>query len=636
MRNNPNHTTFRRSLCTPFPPPDSHPYTGSLHFPNRSPQRFEPIQGHRLLTTHDGLTANSLGYQPVYTLALPQLFYLPPPPSTHSTPSIFPLNFHFPPEICDTWTELPQSLTPRQIYTDGSFRPSTGNLASSYIVSTTNDHLPWRERDICVHTITAQHQHHSNPYDAELLAATAVAHLPGTAAIEIITDCESLCTAAQASQKSFFLTHLLTDQPMAHMIDTKRNGTSKGILQQALHPHLPRLKFTHQKSHTERSTPNPLTWTVHQMGNYLADRAAAQDWDNITPHVHSITVCATQALPDFLVGGPHGPLPFTIIPNNSTEYCLPSCSSSTTTANRRAQMASAYLGKRTILLIDYSWQVTHSAIKHAFPKPSSTPLFATKLHFNKLHNAAKEAQYHNLPPPGCPFLTCSQTDSISHLLQSCTGSPDSRIALIRIQTTRDLYDKATSLQANTPHQASILLELTNYLTLPNYATIRSLPQASATTWAGLFPLALFQHIADISLPRTLTHQDYCKAVRAFVEITLPNASLIWKAYCTHRHSPEGLACTPSACPTSQNSQSTYLSALTLHLATPATPSQPTSTQRFSQQSRITPFLQPPQPDSASRRKWTAPPDQHPIFQCLTPQEARQADRWRCRPSDIIS
>jgi hypothetical protein len=140
------------------------------------------------------------------------------------------------------------------------------------------------------------------------------AMLPGSRPTTIISDCEGLCHQLTNLKSSFFSTYLLDDQPESHKTSLPRDGSNSGILLQALYPHLPRLQILHQKSHVEKRKKNTSLWTYAEMGNFIADRAAAQDWDNIRPWVRSLNF-VTQPLPDLLRCKGGLPLPFTISPN---------------------------------------------------------------------------------------------------------------------------------------------------------------------------------------------------------------------------------------------------------------------------------------------------------------------------------
>jgi hypothetical protein len=100
--------------------------------------------------------------------------------------------------------------------------------------------------------ITANQIFNGSPYDGELIPITAVALLPTLRPLTIISDCKGLCDKVTTLKNTFFCSYLLEDQPESHKVSLPRDGSSAGILMQAIYPHLPRLALIHQEAHVEK------------------------------------------------------------------------------------------------------------------------------------------------------------------------------------------------------------------------------------------------------------------------------------------------------------------------------------------------------------------------------------------------
>jgi hypothetical protein len=483
-------------------------------------------------------------------LALPQTFHLPAESDPTLLPTVLPLTINTPTIVSQTWENSPSHT----IYTDGSWNPVTHTLRSSYVFSAQEDTIPWNHSDITAYVIEANNQINASAYDAEMIALTTAAHLTSSPT-NIVTDCHGLCTELNTQKATFFNTYLIDAQPECHKVSLPRDGSTVGILRQAISPDLPRINLTYQKSHPERTrTPNHL-WTRHQTGNYLADRAAAGDWDSIRPLVHSIQY-VTQPLEETIQCHGGLPPPFTILHWNSDQTQLfPFSSARQTLRSGRYNEVDKYLWTKEL---DYlHWELAAAATRKAFPPPSSYQLFATKIRFDKLHNATMTARFEKTAYPQCPFPNCPNTlDSLDHLFCSCRGCPNPQgpdFITTRQTTLASLQEAATSFKSTRPFTALALSILTEALTTPYHQLVHpyncTYDSPSALAWTGLFPTEFFTHYTDaLNIPTAA----WAQALATFVSITLPYCRMLWHSYCTYLHPKETVTTTASDAPISQN------------------------------------------------------------------------------------
>ena len=234
-----------------YPPPQPYDQPPFSHYCFNAPANYIhapslllPIEGPpraclRALTCYDGTNPAGVACLALNALTLPQILTAPNPRSPFYTPRVLPLHPQFPTRILDHWHQpnSPSPLqAPAQVYSDGSFSPTTERLSSSYIISDDST-LPWHERNIVAHVIHSNSQPYASSYDGELVPITAIALLPGDRPIQIITDCKSLCDEFSKLKSSFYHSNLRDPLAESHLVEMDRDGSETGILKQALYQH---------------------------------------------------------------------------------------------------------------------------------------------------------------------------------------------------------------------------------------------------------------------------------------------------------------------------------------------------------------------------------------------------------------
>jgi hypothetical protein len=445
-----------------------------------------PFCGTRFFIIGDPPNDDTLAYE---TIGIPQLLTTADYTQPHFKPQPFPIHSTLPQlglTAIQSYDPHTETLT---AFTDGSYNKSTNILTGSIVLGGKDPSTPWNQRDVTVITINAGIQPDGCSYDGEIIPVAALTLATPDLRMSIITDSKSLIDRANTLKQSYFYEHFHEHQPLAHETTLPREGKFAGMLTQALYSHLDRIAFTHQRSHIDK----PLSdYNINELGNHIADRAAAQDWAAILPLVRSLQyrVCELQEIFN-PVEGLH--LPFTINNDQSNQYTFAIGNSSTTIKHRRTQKLNTYLISKD--LDHHTWHIAGPLIH----KLSNHKLYYRRIAIRLCYNHTPTINYwrRRLDPESSPFncpYGCPNTeDSVTHLLCHCRGNPSS--------LTSDFQHIRKALCNEVNNQLS---QQSTMLSVPSYADRMFTPEPTLAYYPLTLPSILY---GAIPLPPIL-HNSY--------------------------------------------------------------------------------------------------------------------------------
>ena len=332
------------------------------------------------------------------------------------------------------------------------------------------------------------------------------------------------------------------NQPAAHTLHMHRDGTDFGVLKQALLSQSHSFSIHHQPAHVERTNTHPSTWSPHEMGNHLIDRAIAGDLSALERFTHEYHIYQHDLSAAYHTAT-ITPLFSLYSTTNDSHPALPLSDSRSTLLDRRLHILNEKIHSRELTRVygpqdwvTYSWSLAGQAINKLYHHLTSPVLytFSFKLLWSSHRNAAymqkitQSSTDNNTisPPAPCPFSCCTCSDSFTHTLFACPG-PDDIFGLLRLDVALQLTNKSSTLP---PRLAAALLHLTSLITTPRPSTSTS----DSRFWAGL----LHTDTLDFLLTHPvfgLSPEELTSLIFHFTYITIPAAYNIWRTYCTLTH-----------------------------------------------------------------------------------------------------